>query len=236
MAHSPFAVVIAAYNEEEGITPTICELKEELNNPHLLVVDGKSSDRTFELAKDLGAEVLVQSGEGKGNAICEGLDFLQDDTVYVVFIDADYTYPAKFLKEMINILQLNPDIGMVLGDRFNKRYRLESDRDQFYVGNRILAFVQSLFSGIKLNDPFTGLRIVRFKLLKNWNPLSSGFDIEAELNHYIGQLGYGIAEVPISYRKRLGKKKLGFRHGLAILKRIIISSMYTIEHKTTHTN
>ena len=51
MSLFPLTVVIAAINEEEGIGPTICELKKILNEPHLLVVDGKSSDKTIEIAK-----------------------------------------------------------------------------------------------------------------------------------------------------------------------------------------
>ena len=225
MSCSPLAVVLAAYNEEEGIAPTLCELKEVLNEPHLVVVDGKSSDRTLELAKDLGAEVLIQHGKGKGNAMSQGLGHLNGNTSYVVFTDADYTYPAKHIKEMINVLDLNPDVGMVLGDRFSQIYENESDRNQFYIGNRILGFAQRLFNGIHLNDPYTGLRIIRSELLKGWIPRSDGFDIEAEINHHIGRSGYKIVELPIKYRKRLGKKKLGFRHGLKILRRIIIETI-----------
>jgi len=225
MSCSPLAVVVAAYNEEEGIVPTLSELKEVLNRPNLLVVDGNSSDRTLELAKDLGAEIVVQRGKGKGSAISQGLDRLEGDTSYVVFTDADYTYPARHIKEMICVLDLNPEVGMVLGDRFSKRYEKESDRNQFYIGNRILGFAQRIMNGVKLNDPYTGLRLIRFKLLKNWKPRSNGFDIEAELNHRIDHLGYKIVELPIKYRKRLGKKKLSFRHGLKILRRIVIEMM-----------
>jgi glycosyltransferase involved in cell wall biosynthesis len=221
----PIEVVVAAYNEEEGIAPTLCEFKEVLNGAHLVVVDGKSTDRTLELAKDRGADVSIQGGKGKGNAIAHGLGQLKGDAAYVVITDADYTYPAKYVKEMISLLDLNPDVGMVLGDRFSRRYEFESDRNQFYIGNRILAFAQRLFNGVKLNDPFTGLRIVRSELVKQWDPQSQGFDIEAELNHHIKQLGYKILEFPIKYRKRLGKKKLGFRHGLTILRRIVIERL-----------
>jgi len=155
----------------------------------------------------------------------QGLDHLNRDTSYIVFTDADYTYPAKHIKEMINVLDLNPHVGMVLGDRFSRTCEHESDRNQFYIGNRILGFVQRVFNGVKLNDPYTGLRILRFKLVKGWKPKSQRFDIEAELNHHIERLGYKIVELPIKYRKRLGKKKLGFRHGLKILRRIIIESI-----------
>ena len=137
MSNSSLVVVIPAFNEEEGIAPTIWELKAVLNDPHMIVIDGGSEDRTLELAKNFGAEVLVQKGTGKGNAISQGLDHLNGDTVYVAFTDADYTYPAIHLKEMVNFLDLNPKVGMVLGNRFNRIYELESDKNQFYVGNRI---------------------------------------------------------------------------------------------------
>jgi len=225
ISYSPLAVVVAAYNEEEGIAPTITELKEVLCEPYLVVIDGKSSDRTFELAKDLGAEVLLQIGKGKGDAISQGLGHLNGDASYIAFIDADYTYPAKHLKEMLHVLDQYPEVGMVLGDRFSKIYEHESDRNQFYLGNRILGFVHRVFNGVNLNDPYTGLRIVRSEILKGWKPKSEGFDIEAEINHHVQKLGYKIVELPIKYRKRLGKKKLGFRHGLKILRRIIIETI-----------
>ena len=227
MNRSNISVVVAAYNEEEGIAPTLCEIKNTLHKPHLVVVDGKSTDRTLELAKDLGANVIIQEGKGKGNAISLGLQHIESATNYVVFTDADFTYPARHIKEMVNVLDLNPEVGMVLGDRFSKIYQCESDRNQFYIGNRILGFAQRVFNGIDLNDPYTGLRIMRSELVNKWKPESEGFDIEAELNHHVKRLGYRILELPIRYRKRLGKKKLGFRHGLKILRRIVIQRLST---------
>ena len=187
----------------------------------MIVIDGESEDRTFEIAKDFGAEVLIQNGTGKGSAISQGLVHLNGDIIYVAFIDADYTYPAIHLKETIKLLDLNPKVGMVLGNRFNRIYELESVKNQFYIGNRILAYIQSIMNGVKMNDPLTGLRVIRYELLNGWKPKSMGFDIEVELNCRINRMGYDIVEMPIKYRPRLGKKKLGFRHGLDIFKRII---------------
>jgi len=50
---SPILVVIATLNEEEGIGPTLEELKNVLSNCSLIVVDGNSADRTVEIAKKL---------------------------------------------------------------------------------------------------------------------------------------------------------------------------------------
>jgi len=59
------SVVIATLNEEEGIGPTLGELQKVLNNPYLVVVDGNSVDKTIEIAKNMGADVLLQEGKGK---------------------------------------------------------------------------------------------------------------------------------------------------------------------------
>lgn len=72
-----------------------------------------------------------------------------------------------------------------------------------------------------LNDPLTGLRVIRWNALKNWRPKSRGFDIEVELNDFIQKNHYRIKEIDIPYRERLGSKKLKARHGFSILERIL---------------
>jgi len=52
-------VIIAALNEEEGIGLTITEMMDVLDNPQVIVVDGKSNDRTVEIAKNLGASLFI---------------------------------------------------------------------------------------------------------------------------------------------------------------------------------
>ena len=219
------AVIIAALNEEEGIGPTLAELREILGDRYCLVVDGNSTDRTVEIAKELGADVLAQTGEGKGNAISEAIDSLRFDPKYVVFTDADFTYPSKYVLDMIRILEEDPNVGMVLGNRFNHLLTPAAMRNPFYMGNRFLAIAQLILNGVDLNDPLTGLRVVRWEILKGWRPKSKGFDFEAELNHHVERRGYQIVEISIPYRVRLGEKKLKLRHGLSILKRIISESL-----------
>ncbi len=218
-------VIIAALNEEEGIGPSLAELREVLEDPRYLVVDGNSTDRTVEIAKEMGAEVLFQEGSGKGQAIVQAIEHVNSDVKYIVFIDADFTYPAGYLPEMIRILEENPEVGMVTGNRFNHSFRLSSMKSLFFVGNRFLAWAQLFLNGVSLRDPLTGLRVVRWRILKNWEPKSKGFDIEAEMNHRVEKKGYGTVEVPIDYRSRLGQKKLKLRDGLTILRRIIAESI-----------
>jgi len=217
-------VIVATLNEEEGIAPTLAELRGVLEDPMFWVVDGNSTDRTVEVAKEMGAEVLFQEGIGKGDAIAHAIRHVNFDVKYVVFIDADFTYPAGYLSGMIRILEENPEVGMVTGNRFNHSFELSAMKSPYFVGNRFLAWAQRFLNGVSLRDPLTGLRVIRWRILKSWEPKSKGFDIEAEINHRVERQGYKTVEIPIQYRNRLGEKKLKLRHGFTIIRRIISES------------
>ena len=222
---SKITVVIPALNEEHGIGSTLLDLKKHLKDAKYLVVDGFSVDETVKKALLLNADVIQQDGVGKGRAMAKALNYIKSDTNYVVFIDADFTYPADCVCRMIEILNNNPNVGMVIGDRFNSNSTSTSFGNIFYFGNRLLALIQSWLNGVNLNDPLSGLRVLRWDILKGWTPKSDGFDIEVELNYYVDKQRFNIVEIPICYRKRLGKKKLSVKHGFTILKRILIQSL-----------
>ena len=217
-------VIIAALNEEEGIGLTISELNKTLKNPRILVVDGRSTDRTVEIAKNMGTSVVCQDGLGKGDALAKAIAQSDLTVDYVVITDADYTYPAEYVPEMIRILEENPDVGMVCGNRFSGYLDLKGLNYVFYLGNRFIAFTQNFLNGVSLADPLTGLRVLRAEILRSWKVKSKGFDVEVELNHHVEREGFSIAEIPIKYRERLGEKKLGVKHGAEILKRIILET------------
>ena len=218
-------VIIAALNEEPGIERTIVELSQKLHPQRVLVVDGHSTDRTVEIAKDCGADILLQDGFGKGDAISKALKCADLNVDYVVLTDADYTYPAEYVPEMIEILNQNPHVGMVCGNRFNGHVDTKALRSSFYFGNRFLAFAHNKLNGVALRDPLTGLRVIRAEILKDWSVKSKGFDVEVELNRHVERKGFEIIEVPIRYRQRLGEKKLKIRHGVTILKRILLETI-----------
>jgi dolichol-phosphate mannosyltransferase len=180
----------------------------------------------LEIAKNLGAEIALQDGLGKGDAIAKAIEHIDSTVDYIVLTDADYTYPAQYVPEMIRILERNPKVGMVCGNRFNGYEDMKSLNTVFYLGNRIIAFTHNLLNGITLADPLTGLRVVRARILRNWKIKSKGFDVEVELNQHIERQGFEIEEVPIKYRERLGEKKLGIKNGAEILKRIILETTY----------
>jgi dolichol-phosphate hexosyltransferase len=221
----PTEVLIAALNEEEGVGATISELSESIHARRILIIDGHSHDRTVEVAKDHGAEIVFQDGKGKGDALAKAVACISGDTEYVVITDADYTYPAEHVPEMIQILEQMPNVGMVCGNRYSQKPEGPAFQGRFYLGNKLLAFAHTHLNGVNLQDPLTGLRVIRAEILRNWVIKSKGFDIEVELNHQVGKQGFETIEIPIGYRERLGEKKLQMKHGASILKRILYETV-----------
>jgi glycosyltransferase involved in cell wall biosynthesis len=221
----PVNIFIAALNEEQGVGATISELSENINAKRILLIDGHSYDRTVDVAKDAGAEIFFQDGKGKGDALAKAVQCMDADVKYVVITDADFTYPAENVPEMIEILEKMPQVGMVCGNRFSEQTRGSAFQGRFTFGNKLLAFAHSFFNGVDLQDPLTGLRVIRADILRKWVIKSKGFDIEVELNHQVAKQGFDTIEVPIGYRDRLGEKKLKMKHGATILKRILFESL-----------
>lgn len=214
-------LVIAALNEEQGIGLTIAESKDILGEIPTLVVDGHSTDKTVERSKNMGATVITQDGKGKGDALFKAIENLNPKIRYVILTDADYTYPVIYVPEMIKILEENPKAGMVCGNRFNGNLDKKALYTIFYIGNRLLAFAHNSLNGISLQDPLTGLRVIRTSILREMKIESKGFDVEVELNNFVQKQGYEIHEIYINYRARLGEKKLRARDGFKILSRIL---------------
>ena len=114
---------------------------------------------------------------------------------------------------------------MVCGNRFSGDVNGKALLTRFYFGNKLLSFAHNLLNGVDLQDPLTGLRVIRADILRKWNVKSKGFDIEVELNSLVQRQGYLTVEIPIEYRERIGEKKLKMKDGATILKRILLETI-----------
>ncbi|WP_238515713.1 glycosyltransferase [Thermococcus sp. 4557] len=118
-------ILIPTRNEEDGIGEVIDGFK-KLGYTNILVIDGHSTDRTREIAKEKGATVVVQSGKGKGQAVAEAFNLI--DTDVIVMIDGDGTYDPK-------------DIGKMLQP-------IERGIAEHVIGNRLENFEDGLLPGL----------------------------------------------------------------------------------------
>lgn len=222
-ARNDTVVIVPAYKEAQGIGRVVEEIRGSLN-PIVLVVNRPAQDGTEEFARKEGAIVLNQDGRGKGNAVGIGLDYVRNNLPqarYIGFMDADCTYPASPLTSMREILELNPTVGMVVGQRQSiKNNGVQSQA--FAFGNRVLGRLHHFLNKVPLRDPLSGLRMVKVDVIADWSPKAQGFDIECEMNSYVQNVKRLLTtEIPVAYRPRVGEKKLRMRDGFHILVRMV---------------
>ncbi|WP_434730983.1 glycosyltransferase family 2 protein [Thermogladius sp. KZ2Tp1] len=207
-----FAILIPVLNEREGLEKTLREVIELGYDPaRVLVVDGGSTDGTPEVARSLGVRVVRQEGRGKADAIKSGLKYVNGSVVVVM--DGDYTYPAEHIQDLIK--KINEGYDLVIGARKQIEKRAQSVVYRF--GNWFLTSLFNVFYGVKLSDALSGMYAVRKRVLDEVEFEFKDFSVEAEILSHTLSTGYKVAEVPIKYRKRVGEKKLGVRHGFTIL-------------------
>ncbi|RLF49860.1 MAG: mannosyltransferase [Thermoplasmata archaeon] len=215
------SVLLPAYNEEGSIGDVIRaipirRLREMGFETEIIVVDGKSEDRTREIAKSFGAKVYIQPKKGKGDAVRFGLKKCRGE--YIVMLDADNTYPADKIPLMIEILEKN-SADVVMGSRFAGEIEDGAMTMLNYFGNLILSRMAYMMfpNGHKITDVCTGMWAFRASAIKNLKLEAEGFDIEAELYAKLVKEGCKIIEIPIKYNRRKDKPKLrAFKDGICI--------------------
>ncbi|AIY90793.1 S-layer glycoprotein N-glycosyltransferase AglJ [Geoglobus acetivorans] len=196
-------ILIPALNEEETIGDVIEGFKKQ-GFSRITVVDGNSTDRTREIAEERGAEVIVQSGKGKGQAVREAFEILDDDVV--VMIDADGTYMPEDVQKLLEPIEKGI-ADHVVGNRL-LNFEEGAFRKLNLLGNKIINLIFRILYGVNLQDILSGYRAMTKEVYKNVNLEKMGFEVETELTVETIANGFRIMEVPIYYRKRRGKTKL----------------------------
>ncbi len=108
------SVVVAAFDEEAFIAEALGSvLAQTYRDVEVIVVDDGSSDRTVEIAQELGARVLRQTHEGAAAARNAGLAVASGE--YWTIFDADDLMPPERLAAQVAHLETHPEHGMVLG-------------------------------------------------------------------------------------------------------------------------
>ncbi len=196
-------ILIPTLDEEETIGGIIREFKSE-GFENIFVIDGNSTDSTRERAKSEGARVEVQRGRGKGAAVKQAFELIEEEII--VMIDGDGTYSPLEVRKLIGPI-VNGEAEHVIGNRFaygGAFARLHR------IGNRVLNKIFGFGYGVRLNDILSGYRALTKESVKKMNLEKKGFEIEAEMAIESVKKGIMIKEVPIRYEKRKGKSKLNF--------------------------
>jgi hypothetical protein len=218
------SVVIPALNEEEAIERVVQAIPKNLLyemgfEVQILVVDNGSEDRTGELARKGGAEVVFEPARGYGRAYKTGFDRAQGQIIATA--DADMTYPVEDIPRLVAILEKD-DLDFITTNRFT---HLGQDVMSFRnkLGNGILNVTTRILFSIDLRDSQSGMWVFRKDLLGRMKLKSDGMafseEIKIEACHFAKCCW---RELPIEYRPRVGRVKLrGWWHGFGNLFHLI---------------
>jgi dolichol-phosphate mannosyltransferase len=191
-------ILIPTLNESPTIGTIIREFK-ALGYNNILVIDGKSTDNTVKTSREAGATVRTQSGKGKGNAIIEAFEVIEQP--YILMLDGDGTYTAKDAEKMLTPLFLGFD--QVIGDRL-----INAEEGAFsrlnLLGNHMLNMLFKIAHSRDLHDILSGYRAFTRLAIQQMNLKEKGFEIETEISVEAVRNGQRIMVVPVKYSRRPG--------------------------------
>jgi len=219
-ARRTITVVIPAFNEEDGIGPTLEAVKALMpaTVTELIVVDDGSTDRTAEVAAAAGVRVLRHANNrGYGASLKTAIHAATGD--YVLTMDADGQHRIEDVAKLCHQIA-GPDAPeCVIGQRVKK---LHSPLWRM-PGKWLLTRMAQFLIRRKIPDLNSGLRIIRRDVaLRYMRICPQGFSFSTTITMALMSRGYDVRFVPIAVEKRVGKSTVtagtGFQTILLVLR------------------
>jgi glycosyltransferase involved in cell wall biosynthesis len=196
-------VIIPALNEEESIAAVIAEIPPWVDR--IIVADNGSTDETAQRAREAGADVTNAPQRGYGSACLAGIA-AAGETDIVIFVDGDLAdYPARM--DMIVDPIVQGDRDLVIGSRVLGGAEAGSLTATQRFGNWLACRLIRLFWGVHHTDlgPF---RAITRTALERLDMRDTDFGWTVEMQVKAAQYGMRVIEVPVPYRKRIGRSKI----------------------------
>ena len=193
-------VVMPAYNAQSTLLKTHKEVMDLGLVDLVIIVDDRSQDGTWKLARSLPHTIAYRhetnKGYGANQKTCYRLA-LEAGGDIIVMVHADYQYTPKLIPAMVSLIANNL-YHCVMGSRILGGYALKGGMPVWkYLGNRLLTLIENLFINAKLSEYHTGFRAFSKELLLRL-PIENNSNKFVFDNQMIAQIlwhGYQVAEV-----------------------------------------
>jgi glycosyltransferase involved in cell wall biosynthesis len=203
-------VIIPCLNEEQGIERVLRRMPEFVDQ--VIVVDNGSTDRTSDVARSLGAEVIREEVRGYGRSYKKGFSRATGDLI--VTLDGDHSYPPDAISYLLEAF-LHLEVDFLNASRFPVRdRRAMSFKHKF--GNLILSLAMSVLYFRWVRDSQSGMWVFRRSILPDMTLESDSMAFSEEIKiEALKNSKVRFAEISIQYSSRLGEIKLNpWRDGI----------------------
>lgn len=209
------SIVMPTLNEETGIRTCINWIKtaiEELQLPAEIIISDSSTDRTPEIAREMGAIVVEPDEPGYGYAYRYA--FERTRGAYIAMGDADATYDFTQIPRLLDHLE-ETSADMVMGSRLNGEIKDGAmPALHQYIGNPALTRFLNTFYDAGVSDAHSGFRVFTREAYESMDWETTGMEFASEMIMEAGAQNLDIVEVPIVYHEREGEETLeSFRDG-----------------------
>ena len=196
-------VVIPALDEEASIAGVIAEIPGWVDR--IVVADNGSTDRTAERAREAGADIADAPRRGYGSACLAGIA-AAGETDILIFVDGDLADFPDRMDTLVDPL-VRDGIDMVIGSRVLGGAEAGALTTTQRFGNWLACRLIRLFWGVQHTDlgPF---RAITRDALERLDMQDEDFGWTVEMQVKAAQQGMRVIEVPVPYRKRIGRSKI----------------------------
>ncbi|MEZ5856120.1 MAG: glycosyltransferase family 2 protein [Hyphomicrobiaceae bacterium] len=196
-------VIIPALNEERAIGRVLEDIPDFVDQ--VIVVDNGSTDQTVAVARAGGALVVSEPERGYGAACLMGIANAAAADI-IVFMDGDYSDHGSEMASLVDPIVLGA-ADMVLGSRVLGEREAGSLTPQQQFGNWLATTLMRVIWGARFTDlgPY---RAIRASALADLGMRDRNYGWTVEMQIRAARAGLAFAEVPVSYRRRIGQSKV----------------------------
>jgi len=213
-------VQIPCYNEELTLPATVADIPRQIpgiDKVEILIIDDGSSDRTIEVAREIGVDHIIRNKRNMGLArsFRRGLDAcIALGADIIVNTDGDNQYSGADIAKLVQPV-IEGRVDIVVGDRQTSGIDHFSSRRKAL--QRFGSWVVRSFSGVNVPDAVSGFRAISRDAAMRLN-IVSPFSYTIEMLIQVGMKGIAFTSVPITTNAKTRESRL-FKNAFRFIER-----------------